>query len=288
MAGATETSIVVSSRFIASGAAGGLELCLFYPFDTVSKRLMNSRDHFSASNWRKVFLQDGEASGLLGKTKALFPGVTFGAAYKVTQRAYVWGGQPVVREALQMHYKVHDKFGKPFCDGLAGALMGTGEVALLPLNALKTKAQTNPEYQTRGVMPLLREHSLMKLYAGWQWTIARNVPGSFALFGANAFVKEHVFGLRDHKDATFVQTALSSSAGCISSILVACPLDVVKTRIQSGAFGDQGGIKIMKNIAKKEGFGAFFKGATPKVITVGPKLIFSFTIAQCLMARLDH
>jgi len=288
MAGATETSIVASSRFIASGAAGGLELCLFYPFDTVAKRLMNSRDHFCASNWRKVVVQGGEASGLLGTAKALFPGLTFGAAYKVTQRAYVWGGQPIVREALKKHHKVHDRFGKPFCDGLAGALMGTGEVALLPLNALKTKAQTNPEYRTRGAVSYLREHSLLKLYAGWQWTIARNVPGSFALFGANAFVKEYVFGLRDHKDATFMQTAVSSSAGCISSIIVACPLDIVKTRIQSGSFGDQGGMQIMKNIAAKEGLGAFFKGATPKVITVGPKLIFSFTIAQCLMARFDH
>merc|ERR1719487_2856202 len=111
----TETSIVASSRILASGAAGGLELCLFYPMDTVAKRLMNSRESFSASNWRNVLLQGGESSGLVGKMRSLFPGLSFGAAYKVTQRAYVWGGQPVVKELLKSRYKVHDKCGKTFC-----------------------------------------------------------------------------------------------------------------------------------------------------------------------------
>jgi hypothetical protein len=35
---------------------------------------------------------------------------------------------------------------------------------------------------------------------------------------------------------------------------------------------------------KKEGFGAFFKGLTPKLAVVGPKLVFSFTVAQQLMS----
>lgn len=286
MAGATEHRFV-ASRMLASGAAGGLELCLFYPFDTVSKRLMNSRDRSSVSNWRKLLLQSGESVGVVGKMKALFPGFSVGAAYKISQRAYVWGGQPFVKELLKKQYKVHGRSGKTACDALAGAMMGMGEVALLPLGVLKIKAQTNPEYRAQGMMRLLQEQSFRTLYAGWQWTIARNVPGSFALFGVNAFVKEYVFGLTSHSDATVMQTAISSSAGCVSSILVACPLDVVKTRIQSGSFGDQGGLQIMKNIAKEEGLGAFFKGASLKVCTVGPKLIFSFTIAQCLMAQFD-
>lgn len=288
MVGVTESRIVASSRIIASGAAGGLELCLFYPFDTAAKRLMNSRDRFSTSNWKTLVLQGSDTSSLVGKVRALFPGLSFGAAYKVTQRAYVWGGQPMIKEMLKKRYKVHDKYGKTLCDGFAGAAMGVGEVALLPLNALKTKAQTNPKYQAEGLLPLLQQRGLLKLYAGWQWTIARNVPGAFALFGANAFVKEHVFGLSKAEDANLAQTVVSSTAGCVSSILVACPFDVVKTRIQSGTFGDQSGMAIVRSIVKQEGVGAFCKGAVPKVMTVGPKLIFSFTIAQFLMARMDN
>lgn len=269
---------------LASGAAGCLELCFFYPLDTAAKRLMNSRDTCRASNWQEVLLQGNDTSGPVGKMRAFFPGLTFGAVYKVAQRSYVWGGQPIVKEVLKQRYHVHHKAGKTFCDGLAGAMISIGEVALLPLNALKTKAQTNPRFQSQGLLPLLQEQSVMKLYAGWHWTIARNVPGSFVLFGANAFVKEYAFGLKNHDDATILQTIASSTVACVSSILVACPCDVVKTRIQSGCFGEQGGVHIVKNIMKQEGFGAFFKGAVPKVFAVGPKLIFSFTIAQWLMA----
>ncbi len=31
----------------------------------------------------------------------------------------------------------------------------------------------------------------------------------------------------------------------------------------------------------------FFQGLTPKVLVVGPKLIFSFTLAQYLISRID-
>jgi len=284
----SDANLVASVRILASGVAGALELCMFHPLDTVAKRLMNSRDRVTGSNWQQVALQGREALGLPGTMRSLFPGLSLGAAYKITQRSYVWGGQPFVKEMLKNRWRLHDKTGKACCDGIAGAMMGVGEVALLPLNALKVKAQTRPEYHSKGLTPLIQEQSLMKLYAGWQWTIARNVPGSFALFGTSAFVKEFVFGLDKHKDATFLQTMASAGAGCVSSTLVACPFDVVKTRIQSGSFGDQGGIQIMRNIVKQEGVGAFFKGVMPKVLTVAPKLTFSFTIAQYLMARFDR
>ena len=34
---------------------------------------------------------------------------------------------------------------------------------------------------------------------------------------------------------------------------------------------------------KKEGVSSLFKGLTPKILVVGPKLVFSFTIAQQLI-----
>jgi len=40
------------------------------------------------------------------------------------------------------------------------------------------------------------------------------------------------------------------------------------------------GTRILLDLVKKEGPGAFFKGLTPKLIVIGPKLVFSFTVAQ--------
>jgi solute carrier family 25 carnitine/acylcarnitine transporter 20/29 len=62
------------------------------------------------------------------------------------------------------------------------------------------------------------------------------------------------------------------------------PLDVVKTRMQSGNYAGQSALQIIRDITKNEGLGAFFKGAVPKVFTVGPKLVFSFTLAQYLIS----
>lgn len=261
---------------------------LFHPVDTVAKRLMNSKETFSAANWQQVLFQEKAALGPAGRLMSLFPGLGFGAAYKITQRVYKFGGQPYVKGFMTESFRPQGKAGKTFCDGLAGALMGAGEVVLLPLDVLKIKAQTNPEFRSKGFVELFRQEGLKKLYAGWQWTMARNAPGSFSLFGMNALVKEYAFQLKDHRDATFLQTTVSSLVGSVSSILVACPLDVVKTRIQSGTYGDQGGFQIIKHIVKNEGMGSFFKGATPKVLGVGPKLIFSFTLAQYLMAKFER
>ena len=63
-------------------------------------------------------------------------------------------------------------------------------------------------------------------------------------------------------------------------------MDVIKTRIQAQEFGKaDNGMKIVKDMVKHEGMGSFFKGVVPKVGSIGPKLTFSFTIAQYLI---DH
>ena len=47
--------------------------------------------------------------------------------------------------------------GKTLTNALAGSLIGIGEVALLPLDVLKIKAQTNPEVlEGRGLVDLLK------------------------------------------------------------------------------------------------------------------------------------
>jgi hypothetical protein len=102
-------------------------------------------------------------------------------------------------------------------------------------------------------------------------------------------MKDYVFKLEKYSDATFLQDSIASVVGASASILAAQPLDVIKTRIQKHAFAENqaGGMSILKTLIKNEGFGAFFKGFTPKLLVVGPKLVFSFTIAQQLMSLFD-
>ena len=273
-----------TARIMGSGVSGFAELAVFHPVDTVAKRLMSNKEQ-----WRgrvnEIVFKDAANAGVLTKWGSLFPGVGFGAAYKVLQRIYKFGGQPYVYEYINKNHS-DTLSSKTLQQAVSGSIMGIGEVVLLPLDVLKIKAQTNPEVlRGCGFVNLVQTEGL-RLYAGIGWTMARNAPGSFALFGGNSMAKK-ALGLEETMtgQASVLQNFIASSSGAIASITVAQPLDVVKTRIQNRPFDSpESGVSIIKNLIKNEGPSAFFKGVTPKLIVVGPKLVFSMTIAQSLIS----
>jgi hypothetical protein len=276
------------ARFAGSGIAGFCELTLFHPVDTIAKRLMNSKEELSKENYNRILFQKAGNDGAMKKYSSLFGGFGYGALYKVSQRIYKFGGQPVLNDFLQKTVfspkegQEVSKSTKFWSNAISGAVMGAGEVMLLPFDVMKIKSQTNPEVRKLGLSGLVKQEGIAGLYAGAGFTAARNVMGSFMLFGVNSWVKSTIVAQNGEKP-TFLQLAISSTAGSVSSILVACPLDVVKTRIQSGSHSGLSGTTIIRNMYQQEGLGGFFKGAIPKVAVVGPKLIFSFTLAQYLI-----
>lgn len=99
---------------------------------------------------------------------------------------------------------------------------------------------------------------------------------------------------------------------------MSAPLDVIKTRIQNRNFENpESGFRILTKMARNEGFSSFFKGLVPKVcettlpfsicvggrpwkwfvltlmvpmqlLMTGPKLTFSFWLAQTLIPAFDN
>ncbi len=58
--------------------------------------------------------------------------------------------------------------------------------------------------------------------------------------------------------------------------------------MQSRSFeSPESGMAVVRNLLKTEGTSALFKGVIPKLIAVGPKLVFSFTVAQHVIAFLE-
>ncbi|KAI8850584.1 mitochondrial carrier domain-containing protein [Chytridium lagenaria] len=275
----------VTARFLGSATSGVLELLGFHPVDTVAKRLMNSKTKFKMSsmlNFRRMLPQRNPLQIPLP-----LPRSGYAAGYKILQRIYKFGGQPFVNDYLNKNHKstfqniVGDAHAKTIMHATAGSLIGIGEIILLPLDALKIKMQVNSSsFQGKSALQVVSEEG-WGLYRGATWTAARNAPGSFALFGGSAMVKEHMFALEDYSKATFFQNFCASIGGAVASIGISAPLDVIKTRIQAkSADKAEGGWSIVRNMVKNEGFSSFFKGLTPKILVVGPKLIFSFTVAQ--------
>ncbi|PKI83822.1 high copy suppressor of abf2 [Malassezia vespertilionis] len=276
------------ARLLGSGTSGIAELLIFHPVDTIAKRLMSNKD--KALPIAHVILRDSANASFGARFLSLFPGLGYAAGYKVLQRIYKFGGQPYFNDYLNKHHKKQfdsifgERTGKSMMSAAAGSATGIGEVVLLPLDVLKIKRQTNPDaFRSRGFVRILMDENV-QLYRGWGWTMARNAPGSFALFGGSAFAKEYIFKLKNYSDATWFQNFIASIGGSVASITVSAPLDVVKTRIQTTNFDAKvSGFTIIKDMIRFEGPSAFFKGLTPKVLVVGPKLVFSFTIAQSLI-----
>ncbi|EGG05549.1 uncharacterized protein MELLADRAFT_52769 [Melampsora larici-populina 98AG31] len=276
------------ARLLGSGTSGITELLLFHPVDTLAKRMMSNKS--KSMTFNQIVFKEFANSGSYQKFLSLFPGLGYAAGYKILQRIYKFGGQPYFKDYLNQNHKpifiklFGEKNGKAMMEATAGSFTGIGEIVLLPLDVLKIKRQTNPDaFRSRGFLKIVADEGFA-LYRGWGWTAARNAPGSFALFGGSAFTKEYLFKLQDYSSASWSQNFVCSIAGSVSSITISQPLDVIKTRVQNQNFeSKQGGMMVIKEIMKNEGIGAFFKGLTPKVLVVGPKLIFSFTMAQSLI-----
>jgi len=281
-------------NLIGSSTSGVLETAIFYPVDTVAKRLMSNTSSKGATDFQslqKVMFRENAHKSIVKKWGGLFPGVGFGAIYKILQRTYKFGGQPIVKQALDNKLGRHfqnffgKKNGNDMLHATSGFLIGIGETALLPLDILKIKVQVNPNYSIRDNMS---ELTFREMYAGWSWTAFRNMPGSFILFGANSLAYTRLYGIDGPKDAKFHQIFVASMCGATFSILLSSPMDVIKTRIQNKHFGDKrSGMRYVRNLLKKEGPSAFYKGILPKLGLIGPKLVFAFTFAQWLIAYLD-
>merc|ERR1712054_231200 len=135
---------------------------------------MTNKQQFQVAKANEILFR-GQTS-FTARLGTLFPGMGFAGLYKISQRTYKFGLQPVMYEAIGDNIE-----SKALRSAVAGSLLGAGEVALLPLDALKVKAQTNPEsLHKRSISSILREQK-GALYRGAGWTAAQNIPGSFAL-----------------------------------------------------------------------------------------------------------
>jgi hypothetical protein len=299
--------VTATSRILGPTVAAVLEICFFHPVDTIVKRLMThhgpvvprgaSPAALAAHLSGIIFTGAATAPGAPASVRArsLYPGLGYAVSYKIAQRVYKFGGQPFARDLMResrlaraLRARLSEKNARVALDGLAGCLVGLGEVMLLPLDVLKIKAQTNPgALGGRSFVDLvLKERGT--LYSGATWTAARNLPGSLALFAGSAAVREHVFDAHG-RPPTLAETFVSSAAGSVLSIMTSSPMDVIKTRVQNADFGRRvSGSQVVRDIIRTEGVTAFARGIVPKVLTVGPKLVFSFTVAQYTTAHIAH
>ena len=139
----------LGARVAGAACAGSLEISLFHPVDTIAKRLMNNSSAVNSGNVGSIIFKNHAGSPPLQRLGSLFPGkiyltistlwlsrfrfqfsfqssilffvgIGYGAAYKLSQRVYKFGGQPYVREFMRSRHgaKFDSIFGDKYFSSL--------------------------------------------------------------------------------------------------------------------------------------------------------------------------
>ncbi|XP_042348342.1 mitochondrial glutamate carrier 1-like [Plectropomus leopardus] len=149
---------------------------------------------------------------------------------------------------------------------------------------LSRSYNTSPQVRvsaTQITRELLKTKGVTGLYRGLGATLMRDIPFSVVYFPL--FAHLHQLGQRSSEDpyVPFYWSFMAGcTAGCVAAVAVS-PCDVVKTRLQSLKKGANeetynGVMDCVRKILRKEGPGAFLKGASCRALVIAPL----FGIAQ--------
>ena len=283
----------VYPKLIGSGLSGLLEVGIFHPFDTVSKRIMSNEKKLTIfgknSNVSEIIFNTCNKTSLMSRCIPLYNGIGFAMMHRCNQRMYGYGGQPILKDIIERKYDGKTKNDRVLCETLAGLVIGAGESIFMPADVLKVKKQTNPAaFNNKSIIDILRRESYRELYKGLTVTTMRNMIGRGNLFFTNTWMRENVFKKTNQWDMTFVEYNIISVVSISTSILLTAPFDVIKTRIQNRNFGSSDSmIDISRRILLEEGPRGFFKGLNTKLFVIGPKIMFSFSMSQTLISYFE-
>ena len=270
----TDKTTSTKAKALGAAFAGGCEMLFVYPADTAAKIYMHGSNK-NAENLRfdlKTFHR-------------LYSGLGYGTAYKINQRVYRMAGQGAIQQGMNgssfdkwLTSNVGEVNRKLALGAVSGAMVGAGEVCLLPLDRLKVQKQINPN-STGTFKEVFSPHGLKAAYRGVGITLMRNIPGSAGFFGGNNAALAAMG--TNQKDGSLLQFSMASLIGSTVSLTVSNPADVIKVRVQAVATETNVSTTgVIRSLLVNEGARALFNGLGIKLMTITPKLVFSMTIAQ--------
>ena len=94
------------------------------------------------------------------------------------------------------------------------------------------------QIQKQGFLTVLRQTGLKGLYNGWTATLYRDISFNASFFTLREMFVRQYTAWTGEQPRAFKRVALGLPAGCLASV-VACPFDVIKTRMQGSSLGEQ-------------------------------------------------
>lgn len=177
---------------------------------------------------------------------------------------------------------------------MAGMAGGVVEACLLqPLDVTKTRLQLDKHGKYRGMVncgqTIVKEEGYLALYKGLTPFVAHLTLKYALRFGAFQWFKEKIHG-GPGKPSNRTNFSAGLLTGCLESVLIVTPFEVVKTRLQQqvGVGKYSGPIDAVRKIIANEGITAMWKGNIPTMVRQGSNQAFNFMAFAWLNHNVWH
>lgn len=271
----------------ASAASGALSRCVVHPLDTLRARLMASHSPttlFACA--RRVLASDG--------VRGLYRG--FGVSVVMQAPAISTFLTTYERAKAPLADFLHVTPRHPGVHLAAGIAAETvSAVFWVPMEVVKQRAQVRGASSAVVARDLLRHEGARAFFKGYALTVGVFGPYSMIYFVTYERLKdwwgERLGTGEDHAALPLgAVTASASMSGAVAGALT-CPLDIVKTRLQTqGDVAVAGQVRrqysstwhAVRSIAKEDGARGFLRGISARVLWLVPGTAITMTSFEYL------
>jgi len=289
---------------VAGGITGGINICIVFPTEFIKTQLQldNGRTvyspHYSILSGRT---RTAKATSLNSSQVKLYTGSADVVRQTVRERGLggMYRGVTVLLTGTVPTYAV--RFGtfdtlKGYCVGRDGVLApaarmlcglgaGVAEAVLvitwmetLKVRLIKDSKRKVPQF--RGIYhaasSIIKKEGVSGLYKGLGPTILKQGSNQAIRFSCMESLRMWYTGGDLSRPVPFPVVALFGAVAGGTSVLANTPVDVVKTRMQSGAHSSS--LQCIRQVAIKEGVRGFYKGCMPRLNRVCLEVGLAFCI----------
>lgn len=282
------------AKDVASGFAGGaVQVLIGQPFDLVKVRLQTGQFKSPIEVVTSTLKNEGLAAFYKG---TLPPLIGVGACVSVQFYAFHEARRQLLQRFSDPGQK--DLSLKQFY--LAGAFAGVVNTPITaPVEQLRIIMQTQPSGANKvyngprdALKKIYNSHGTKGLFRGFNITLAREAQAYGVWFMTYEFLIEQAIKRKggERKDLSTPELLVCGALAGDALWLSSYPLDVVKSRLQSDAFGEKAKFKnsrdVFQTIWKESGALGFWRGITPTLIRAIPCSAGTFATVELTLRLL--
>jgi hypothetical protein len=285
----------------ASAASGALSRCIVHPLDTLRARIMVSQ---ASSGPGVGLVSSARAAGL----RSLYQGIGVSVVMQAPAVATYLTSYEHAKAAIATTAQLSDKH--PAVHLSAGLIAETvSAVFWVPMEVVKQRAQirTGASSSFAVARDLLRHEGPRAFFNGYALTVGVFGPYSMFYFVSYEQLKDmwaRRLAVMCHEDLPLYAVASSASLAGATAGALTCPLDIIKTRLQtqgdiarlslgvgaspganasaSGAVLYKGTWHAAKTILIEEGMRGFLRGVSARVLWIMPGTAITMTTFEFL------